>query len=399
MTSFNIKNKLGDFIVNRKLMAIVFFTMQMLIIYLFINNVGKPVYGDEDFYVNEINLIQKEGIKNVLSSGDFSLYSIVGYLLSVLPLSELVINRSLSFITYFILMLLLTKFLFKKDILKLNQISLMYLLYPSMLHGLSDHFMYLLIISGSLIYLFQNKTLYTYLSIIALCGLALLIRKSAIIYAAPLIVMVIFENILTIKRIIIILIAILVILVPHIDWQRMNINYKVEIRKGTNKEWSKINYLTEIRRLKSGIFSYERPSNEDVERFENEHNTELPTRLLERLEYDIKFEIDNISSNMMRIIYLMFIMTGGVFIVWITKINNEGLHLSKYIFFSVIIPLCGFCFIIVHYIESRWVIPIMISLILSINIEKRYEQVVVSSLFLSMLLIAIARISIVHWGV
>jgi hypothetical protein len=371
------------YIKKRHINLLVFLFANAIIFYLFIENLFQPGNGDETFYLKEIMRINEIGLLGLFKEGTSYLFVSVAYLFSLLGFEPLTVLRFISFSSYGMLLLVLYYFLEPKNRMsKINQISIAHLIYPGMISGINDHFLYLFVIFSYLLYFWKNKLRYHTLLTLITIGISFWIRKTAIIYCGPLIIL-IFFNLIKNKEYLHIayfFILLFIVMMPHLPALSEGSFIKYENKsKYTGFNWSKSNYLSKHFRIKRGIISYGKVSEDMVEEYEKIHGmNSIPQGLIERWKFDPKFEADNFFSHIVRIIQLFIIMSGGFFIIWCYKIYTSGLKIPLFEVATIVFPLILLSLSVVNYIEARWFFPIAIGQIISVNNLTRRKKIIIT---------------------
>lgn len=382
--------------INKKINIVILIVLQIMLLFIFFNNLSKPASGDEGFYLKEIEQLRNNGFYDTFKGGISYLYVSIAYLFTLLGINALIVTRSISFLSYLLIIYVSYKFLpGEKRIFVINQLSVLFLFYPNVIYGNSDNLMFFFIAFAYILYLSKKKLKRNDLYMFILLSLTFWVRKTAFIYCSPFILYLFFQYILKkeYKKLLFIPFIIFLILIPQIPSLLENGVLKFEDKeKYTGMDWSKMNYLTPIYRTKASLISYKRTSMEKVAEYESKHGEDsIPDGYLERLKFDPKFEIDNFFSHIPRILQLFLLMGGGFFIVSIVQIRTkEKIYIIKddkgvpwlYYICTVIIPLAGLMFVIIRYIESRWVVPMVISLILSIDLNDEEKKIVTYGLII-----------------
>ena len=301
---------------------------------------SQEAAGDENFYVLEVERLQREGIMASLNEGTSALFVSIGTAMSYITGDILTGNRILSLLS---LVLVLHALLGIASLLKISRevkwlmafTILAFAFDPErspFLFGINDTLMFG-VIAQSLLYSirFINKNKLRDLIIAALfLGAGFWIREITLIYLAAFAVAALLYLFMLrrkglLRRLgnsaLFFIIVALFGIIPHLPALLSNGNSGFE-DKNYMGNWREREYLTQLRRIPSGsVFAYKWVDWEEVK--EHKEQRLLPTLPQTRLELwklDPKMAVDSFASNIIiRCTYLFSLRNGLFFILFITS--------------------------------------------------------------------------------
>jgi 4-amino-4-deoxy-L-arabinose transferase-like glycosyltransferase len=396
------------------------------IIYLF----TAPNLGDEAFYINEINKVRDLGLFTAMAEGFSYLFVVLAIMIDVVVGNEYVSMRLIGlassigiFIACFSVFNLLKIDLQYKSIFILT-ISYILTMNVEFFQGMSDRLMVLLVLLGFIYYFhyYFNKENIKYLWMSGVfLGLSLWVRSFSLIFLLGFSLFFVFlfftqkkEGVFTFVKngflwgIIIIIVA----FVPQMPSLITNKNLAFEDKNTPEHNWAVRNWFTHIERKNTNsIFYYQRVSWERMDSLiiQSGGIENIPVSIPEQCKEDPKFFVDNILSNIFR---LLFFVVYGIGLLGILSLDylRKPEQIIKYykeppniIIISCLIVICitgmALSVIIINYIEWRWfTLPLLLLSVLGIyklnritNDNYKRNVIILQYIFLIAMLVNIIR--------
>ena len=360
-----------------------------LVLRIWINN---PI-GDEVFFIEEIEFVRDNGLWESFSSGTSHLYSMIGYLISLVMPNLLIglrlFNIILSMAAFVIALSLIQRVTTNLIIRKISAITMAYMIFccktgAMFFVAINDALMVTIALVTTLFLLkyLQTKR-YKELMVTAIfSGLMFWVRSFSLLVFGGIILGIavipimcsgisVWKNL--VRTSVFILISVTVALLVQIPSLIENKAIRFE-SKSRNQDWAAWNWLTHIERIPSGsIFLYKRPPYDVVQRYLDEHgSSSIPRSIIGRIKADPKFAVDNLVSNLFVRLPFVLLTSSGMFFFgllsilrepdrWRVRLKPQSLALLS-IFLSVSI---GLSIYVNTNLEQRWLfIPAVMGILL-----------------------------------